>query len=140
MTQFLDIIGFALLFYPLAWELNNDKHGDDGYVKIMGHQVKNKTKDVYIRGLLMVSISGLNWMVNGKCFGCSLILTIGIHVMFFDYLIAYILGHHDWFSYLGQKSVVDNLPAWRSQSARNRFLLRLVIIIFGITNYFGIIR
>jgi len=140
MNQVTQIIGFSLLFYPLIWELNNDKHGDDGYIKILKFQVKNKTKDVWIRAILIILVSGVNLILNDKCFFCSLVLSVSIHFLFFDYLIAFILGRKNWFEYLGKKSFVDNIDFWASQDPLSRLVIRMAFFTICILKYFNLIN
>lgn len=139
ITALIHLFGFLMLLYPLAWELHNDKDGDDHLVPIgFGWTMKSKTLDVWIRGGMMIMLAAMNHAMNDVSFFSSLMVSWAFHFFFFDYGIAFILGRSNWFSYLGEKSYVDNLALWRNTHPINRFVIRLVFLTGSILNYFEI--
>lgn len=132
------LFGFLILFLPIAWEWQNDKDGDDHSVKILKWTIPSKTVDVWIRGGWMILFSFIDHAINDRSFISSFAVAFTGHIFFFDYGIAYILGHKDWFSYLGKKSFVDNLPFWSTTDPVTRFLIRLVLFTGALLHYFEI--
>jgi hypothetical protein len=128
MSALFIAIGLSSMACPLIWELYNDRNGDDSYVNVFGHlTIKNKAKDVYVRIGIAVASAFLNKWLNDASLIASFFVSLSFHFLVFDYAIAYILGHREWswFSYLGKKSVIDNLDVWHSMAPLNRFVTRL---------------
>ena len=120
-----EIIALILLTVPTVWELWDDRNGDF-----------NKKIDVWIRGALIVVFSMFAFLISLRNIVGCMALSAGIHFMFFDYGIAYILGHvKDWFSYLGEKGFVDNISFWKGMKPKYRFVVRLVVFVFSIMLY-----
>ncbi len=138
-----ELLTHLFMLIPLAWELVNDRDGEDEF---------QKRQDVTVRGLwaLFAGILAVfaHWPIlrNGDAFvelrhdGLILlsaaILSAAYHFLLFDYLIAFILkkrgvihysGQFGWFSYLGEKSVIDNLPLWRQLPAWFRAMIRITV-------------
>jgi hypothetical protein len=132
------ITAILMLMVPTGWELANDANGD-----------KNKTRDVFVRVILMTLAGVLNFFwVTGKAVFDSIILSMGINFMVFDYAIAYWLIRqkakggpgieppkgttYHWFSYLSG-SPFDSL--WRNWNPWVRFTIRVVVLLTAIAIY-----
>ena len=143
----LEALAQVLALLPLAWELHNDRNGED---------LEDKRNDVFIRGII-AAISGYLIMLlvthrfPGGLFA-GIALAIGYHFLLFDYLIAIILhkrgvinySHYwkyidelnggywvktkyGWFHYLGEKGTIDNVSAWRRMNPWIRLMIRLIV-------------
>lgn len=130
----LSILSFVVLIIPTVWEVQDDSQGDF-----------NKKEDVYYRALMgfAVSLVGLLPHTEGTFWFCvwvvsrGFILSMAMHFFVFDYWIAYRLGHYkDWFSYLGQKGKIDNIPFWRGLNPWLRLVVRSVVLIVALVLYF----
>lgn len=135
MQQILTVIGLASLAAPLVWELHNDRFGDDhlsrGVFKVM-----SKRLDVWTRVVIAVLVSLINHYIAGASIVASIILSGAIHFFIFDYAIAALLGRSNWFEYLGEKSIVDNVSFWRGISPEARFVIRLLVLALALVIYF----
>lgn len=123
------LIGSSLLPMPYVWECSDDSPGD-----------KNKRQDVKVRGLIMITVSIVNALLNGgnsregiiSVFLLSFNTSVAWFFMFFDYTIAWILIRRKiveaprvtWFDYLGKVGEVDNWKPWRNLTAKRRFWIR----------------
>ncbi len=125
-----EVIYLNILTLPMAWEINNDKKGDF-----------DKVRDVVVRGILAIAcgivvfLLGLTGLPHHGIIQ-SVLMSIAIHFMMFDYLIAATLGHKDWFGYLGEKGPVDNIYYWRTLTPWGRFLVRMIWLAITIIIYF----
>jgi len=124
MNLFLEILSIAFLSLPYIWEIRDDRVKDT-----------NKTEDVYIRIGIAVVASIVVWIITDHSFLSSLFLSGAIHFLLFDYTIAAILGHSDWFTFLGTTSVIDRIKFWKNMSPWNRFFTRLMVFMIGLTLY-----
>lgn len=96
------IIAF-LCILPTAWELYNDRNGENK---------KGKIKDTAVLLVVTGLIAGLSYWLGQRPVS-AILLIFGIRVMFFDYLINIILykrkviekpGAEKWFSYIGEST------------------------------------
>lgn len=105
MYYLLYSISFMILFYPVYWEVRDDRRGDF-----------DKALDVFVRAVLIIGVGGVSYLLreitNGHFEYVSFkytmwrvlkpILTSGvIFFMFFDYCINYVLGHKLMFTING---------------------------------------
>lgn len=126
----LTSLGLFVLFTPLVVELLNDAKGD-----------YNKRIDVVIRLLLSVAVGIFTHFIAGKNILAGINLAIGIHFMFFDYAINYILYRNGvitspaWFSYLGRSSKVDKIKLWKSIGPYGRLFVKLFYFLISIWLY-----
>lgn len=123
---------FCLL--PTAWELYNDRNGENK---------KGKIKDTAVLLVVTGLIAGLSYWL-GESPVSAILLIFGIRVMFFDYLINIILykrkviekpGAEKWFSYMGESThwydqLVEKID-WRI-----RIITRSITLILTIIYYF----
>lgn len=138
MKTFLEILGLIILTAPLVWELRNDRTGDDHLIQIgFGWTIPSKSLDVFWRVGIAVLVAWLNNLITGRGFWPALGLSGGMHLMVFDYGVAYILKKNGviavsahWFSYLGTKGF-DTIKWWRNRSPFVRLLIRAGV--FGLT-------
>src|SRR5688500_2110092 len=127
------IIAIINLIIPTGWELHNDRNGDF-----------DKTKDVVIRGSLMIAAAVVNFFwLTGKAVFDSVFLSVGINFMIFDYAIGYWLilkGKietprgvvYHWFTYLSG-SPFDKL--WKDWNPWVRFGIRVIVLAAAIVIY-----
>lgn len=114
-----------LCLLPTAWELYNDRNGENK---------KGKIKDTAVLLVVTGLIAGLSYWL-GQSPVSAILLIFGIRVMFFDYAINVILykrkviekpGSEKWFSYVGESTywwdqlVVKVHPV-------TRFVVRVVV-------------
>lgn len=125
----IELLYINILSLPLVWEINNDKKGD-----------KDKTLDVFKRGAIMaicaliVFLIGLTGLTQHG-FLPSILMSIAMHFLIFDYLMAATLGHSDWFSYLGD-GMIDNIYYWRTLNPWARFAVRMGVFALALIIYF----
>lgn len=123
-----------LCLLPTAWELYNDRNGENK---------KGKIKDTAVLLVVTGLIAGLSYWL-GESPVSAILLIFGIRVMFFDYLINIILykrkviekpGAEKWFSYMGESThwydqLVEKID-WRI-----RIITRSITLILTIIYYF----
>lgn len=144
----LEALAQVLALLPLAWELHNDRNGED---------LEDKHNDVFIRGIIALIAGYLIMLLVTHRFPGGLFagaaLAVGYHFLLFDYFIAALLhargvikydriwtgsswrevryGPFDvlggWFNYLGEKGTIDNVNAWRGMNPWIRLLIRLIV-------------
>lgn len=111
----------ALCFASTAWELYNDRNGEDA---------KGKVLDGIILVVAGILIAGLSYLL-GESWVAAILLILGIRIMFFDYLITIILYKRGvierpearkWWSYLGSTS-----KAWDRIAAKVPWKIRLIV-------------
>lgn len=130
----LEALCLLSLCLPLLWEKRDDKKGDF-----------DKAFDVLKRGFIAAMASLFVWslsyvgaIIRYHSFGDALFLSLAIHFMFFDYWIAFELGHKkDWFSYLGKAGYVDNIPFWRNMAPAGKLATRMTILTSALLIYFS---
>ena len=118
------IISILFLFVPCIWECWNDRNGD-----------LNKRIDLFYRGCLALCAGILCHFFINVPFYKGAELSLAIHFLLFDYMIAYILIKRQvvevagtgWFEYLGYKGVVDNIRSWRGLAPAQRAAIRIVV-------------
>lgn len=127
------IIAIINLIVPTGWEVLNDRRGDT-----------NKTQDIFVRYGLGTLAAVINFFwITGKPVFDSLLLSMGIHFMIFDYIIAWWLIRtgkieaprgvkYHWFSYVG-RSPFDSL--WTNWNPKVRLVIRAVILATAIAIY-----
>lgn len=126
-----ELTSLFILCFPLFWELEDDKKGDS-----------NKAMDVVVRTIiaaisaLMVYLLGLFGLMEQHGALQAFVLSLSIHFLIFDYAIAALLGHKDWFSYLGKKGVIDNLKGWKGMKPALRFTIRMIVFAIALVFYF----
>jgi len=130
MIQFLIQLSLQL---PLAWELNDDRHGEKKSAKAL---------DVVKRVALGLAVSFVwlplyCWQVCAAMF----LLSMAYHFLLFDYLIVLVLKHYKvisssahWCTYLGVTSTTDQLGWWR-EDPWFRLLVRLIVFILCLSLY-----
>lgn len=110
----------ALCFAPTAWELYNDRNGEDA---------KDKVLDGIILVVAGILIAGLYYLL-GESWVAAILLILSIRIMFFDYLITIILYKRGvierpearkWWSYLGSTS-----KGWDRIAAKVNWKIRLI--------------
>lgn len=106
---------------PTVWEVYNDRNGESK---------RGKVKDALIVAVIWIVISGGFLWLLGTPIVSSIVLLIGIRVMFFDYAVQYVLikrhiitGH--WFSYTGKTARWDKMIA--KINPWLRFAIRVVV-------------
>jgi hypothetical protein len=105
-----------ILLIPTIWEVIDDRKGDS-----------NKGFDVFMRVVLGVAVALFFPNLYTAFF-----LSMALHFFLFDYAINIVLGRRPWFSYLGKKGVVDNIPVWRNLHPIMRFIVRLLTLTLAI--------
>lgn len=99
------MFSLLLLTAPTIWEILTD-HAE------WKKDVRDKKgQDVIIRGVIMITVAALDCLVVNPeaAFWQSLLLTFGIFVMFFDYIMGILLTKNPFF--LGTTSQTDRF--WR---------------------------
>lgn len=123
---------FLAMALPTVWELWNDRRGD-----------LNKFED----GIWRVTIAAVASIIvkhSALGFLAAFNLSMAIHFMFFDYIIAYILikngtlepprgVKYHWFSYTAKSGVIDNLKFWRNMNPWLKLGIRVAYFIISIT-------
>lgn len=126
----LELLAFILLFSPLVWELITDANGD-----------YDKKADVLIRGVIAALASILAYVLTDRNILAAFNLSVALHFMFFDYMIAIVLYNngviHDarWFSKLGKSGVIDRLTFWVKAGKWGRFLIRFCYLAIALFLY-----
>ena len=109
----IHLVIVIVLSLPLLWELNNDRNGE---------WRKDKARDVAVRCFLFLACSSI-WLFQFHWLVClsMLFLSSAIHFFLFDYLVVLVLRKRkvidpdaNWFSYMGEESLTDNISWWRS--------------------------
>lgn len=109
------IFSILLLIVPLAWELYNDKDGE---------QLSDKGLDVLLRVCFALAAAIIGYMLVDKPIIDGFILAMAIHFFAFDYAIVWLLkkrgvieGDVNLFEHLGKSYTDDVLrqftPLWR---------------------------
>src|SRR6187549_753643 len=103
-----EMLYMILLSSAVIVEVEDDKGGD-----------KNKTTDVIWRTVFCLISAALVYafgLIGSPSHGFlqSFFMSGAIFFLVFDYAIAATRGRGDWFSYLGEKGVVDNIKFWRN--------------------------
>ena len=109
----MKILALLFLIVPTVAELIDDRNGD-----------KHPNNEIYWRGALMVVMSALAAVVSpmlgfGADFLRSLLLTVGIFVFFFPYLINIVLykrgviSNPKWWNHLSDTAWPDKHPWWK---------------------------
>lgn len=138
----MNIICFLLLLLPLIWELYNDRNGDAHTTRglLKRYNIPSKKIDVIVRGGLDITIAFIVNKITNIPFVVCLGVTISNHIMFFDYLIAYILikkgiikGH--WYSYMGSGEI-DSNTIWKNINPHIKLVIRLIIFLTFTYLYF----
>jgi hypothetical protein len=130
MIIVFEFIAFMLLFLPLIWEITDDKNGDF-----------DKAKDVVIRIAIAFFVGSIIWLssifnlVHHHGLLASAFLSLAIHFLIFDYAIAFVLGHKDWFSYMGH-GVIDRIKFWNTMNPKIKLVIRIVVFGFALVLYF----
>lgn len=100
----LEILSILILAIPLAWELWDDRNGDD----------HSKNDDWILRGLLMIVCSIAVWFINSHHnFLQALFLSFAMFTALFPYLINIILykrgviSNLKWWDHLSNKAIPD---------------------------------
>jgi len=130
----LEFTVFILYLEPFLWEVKDDRFGDSDH-----------RQDVVRRWAMAAIITFLAWTLGTlhiierhnplAIFG----LVLSIHFFLFDYAIAYVLGHRDWFSYLSNNpkgSVVDRIKIWVKIGPWGRFSVKLIFLVGFLIWYF----
>jgi hypothetical protein len=125
----IELLYLNILSLPLVWEINNDRKGD-----------KDKTLDVFKRGILAVFCALIVFLIGltglpQHTYLSAFCMSIAIHFLIFDYLMAATLGHGDWFSYLGD-GPIDNIHYWRTLKPWGRFAVRMAVLALAVIFYF----
>lgn len=126
------LIAFLCLL-PTAWELYNDRNGENK---------KGKLKDTAVFLVVTGLIAGLSYWLGQRPVS-AILLILGIRVMFFDYLINVVLykrkviekpGADKWFSYTGEST-----HCWDQLAAKVhpvlRLVIRVVILVLSVAYY-----
>jgi hypothetical protein len=127
------ILSLLLLSVPTIYEIVSD-------VKEWRKDERDKkTRDVIIRGLMMVLVALIDCLFVGKeSFWQGYILSIGLFVMFFDYIMGIYLTKNPFF--LGTTSQTDSiwkfLPWYLGVLVRGTFFAATIILY----QYWDIIR
>jgi hypothetical protein len=125
MKELFLIVSVLSLFSPVGWESRNDRKGD-----------KDKRKDTFVRALLGALSAFINHITGTAHFWIALNMAAATFTMFFDYLINFILlrnktveepagKNYHWFTYMGKRGDVDNIPFWRNMNPWVRFYIRV---------------
>lgn len=136
----LEVLCFLIIFYPVIWERNDDKHGET---------LKEKRGDIPIRFLLMLAVSLVNYLLRDLHFMHLTFTLKGILKPFimsaaqffltFDYVIHSRLGHKGWkaFTYLGKTpNTLDTNKLWIRLGPWGRFILKLIVFGLAMIYYF----
>lgn len=134
----LNIISFACLCVPTAYELFDDKSGDT-----------NKSSDTIYRLILTSGAATAAHYISGENWLTAFNLSFAIFFMFFDYCIAAILirngtlepprgVRYHWFTFTGKSGVIDNLSFWKTLNPYVKLLIRVTYFVIAIILYFTI--
>jgi hypothetical protein len=134
VTQIIgELFALGALCIPLAWEVQNDKDGDDH---------KSKWDLVFRAALAITSASFAAHFIN-RPFTAGLALAVAIHFLFFDYWVAdrlekngVIAPGSTWFTYLGKSSPFDRWQPWRNAGPWGRLTVRFSLFIIALFFYF----
>jgi hypothetical protein len=138
----LEVICFLILFYPVIWERHNDRNGETR---------SEKGKDVFIRGLLMVGTSIVNYLLRDlqlldlhslvqllRGIVKPFVMSFSQFFLAFDHLINWRLGHRGYaaFTYLGKTSALDTNKLWIGLGPWGRFIFKLIVFMSAMIYYF----
>jgi hypothetical protein len=101
----MEILAFLILSLPMLVEAYLDIRN---YRK--GRPDKKKGRDAVFRVLAMLLLGAACTVLTGKTWWQGALLSAGIFVMFFDYLMAW--GMSKRLDYLGKTSVTDKMISW----------------------------
>lgn len=135
MTTF-EIIAFALLLVPTGWEVFDDRHGD-----------LNKSEDVIWRVATGLVVALIASKLNLIRFIIAFNLSMAMHFLLFDYLIAYVLIKNGtlepprgvtyrWWTYVAKAGFVDNVPWWKRLNWSVKLGIRVVYFGISLILYF----
>lgn len=125
-----EAVAILILFVPLVVELINDRRGDF-----------NKSVDVVIRLINAITVGIFAYLIADKNILLAANLAIGIHFMFFDYAINYILYRNKiiaspyWFSYTGKSGVIDNIKGWKHLNPWLKLFIRILYLAIALFLY-----
>lgn len=120
----LSIIGIILLLAPLLQEISDDRFGDSDHKPDVYRRVVIAILAGFANSLLHLTT---HWLFILK----SVVLSLAMHFMVFDYAINIVLGIVDWFSYLSNSpkgSEIDKIPVWNRIGPWGRFAVRLTVL------------
>lgn len=128
----IEILCVVALSMPTIVEVINDAHGD-----------YDKDKDTIKRVILMAASSLLTMALTDRTWSPWL-MTFGIFMFFFDYVVTYYLIKNKvveikgatWFNYLGKIGRFDNFKVWKRMRPGYRLLIRTIIFAAALIFYF----
>ena len=120
----LDITAILVLFASFFWEVKDDEFGENP---------RQKRVDLFFRLWIMALSAIFADYLSGRGVIESFAVAWGIHFMFFDYTIAYVLGRQRWYDYLGSNPT-DNFLT--KIDYRVRLGLRVLFLGGTLTYYF----
>lgn len=126
----IELLCIIMLCIPLIWELKDDDKGDTTH-----------RRDVFWRGAIMFAVSLMVWGISHHSglkhgFSDSFYMSFSIFFLMFDYAIAAVLGHDDWFTYLGHESKIDQISWWRNMNPWLRFIIKMANFSVALIVYF----
>lgn len=126
----IELLAFILLLSPLIWELITDANGDF-----------DKKADVLVRGVIAALAATLAYVLTGRNILAAFNLSVALHFMLFDYMIAIILYNNGiindarWFGKLGKSGAIDRLPFWVKAGKWGRFFIRFCYLAIALCLY-----
>lgn len=126
----LELLAFILLLSPLVWELITDARGDF-----------DKRADLLVRGVIAAISATLAYVLTERNILAAFNLSVALHFMLFDYLVAIILYNNGiindtrWFSKLGKSGVIDRLLFWVKAGKWGRFFIRFCYLAIALFLY-----
>lgn len=120
----LDLTAILILFTPFFWEIKDDEFGENP---------RQKRVDLFQR-LWIMALSAIfaDYISERGVLECFMVAW-GLHFMFFDYAITYLLGRPRWYDYMGSN---DSDKFLSKIDYRVRLGLRVLFLGGTLTYYF----